>query len=270
MSSSEGYLIKKILLLLVIFGISSLFYYIKKDSSLDSIPSFSQRNTPIDWASSVKIGIIGDSWVAEKKIDKAIHETMQSFGINSEVISSGHGGAKSRQILRDLLLDDSKPYSSHKLLMDDDLDYFIIIGGVNDTAGHIGSKFYSHHILQIIKIAQLRGFYPIVVEVPEYGIEYDSGNILSVSKHMIYRLLFDGMNTDVIFDYREELKKSIPTSIMDQMTLIPFDPFIKDYHENKNLYANPSHLNKEGWQKLGSYIAKEIVKIHNNRINSDK
>ena len=262
---------KKPLLGILIIGllsIGSVFFYIERNRSFDALPKLSQRSTPKNWASSVKIGIIGDSWVAGEKMDQAIRNAMLTFGIPSQVISSGHPGANSRQVFRDLLVEGSEPYSSHNLLMDENLDYLVVVTGVNDTAGHKGKYFYAHHILQIIKVAQLRGVYPVVVEVPEYGIiDATENSFILAAKHTIYRLLFDGTKKDVISDYREALRSFVPSSIKNEMTLVSFAPFIQNYSEKKNLYANPSHLNKEGWQQLGAYLAQEIAKTHNKRVN---
>jgi len=252
----------------LIFGLVS--FYIFRDRSFDVLPYLSQRSTPNNWASSVKIGIIGDSWVAGNVMNQAIQRVMLINGIPVEIVSSRHPGANSRQILRDLLSEDSQPYSSHKLLMDEDIDYLIVVAGVNDTGSHVGSDFYAHHVLRIIRLAQLRGIYPIVVEVPEYGIAYlPYTKFLSFAKHTIYRSLFDGWKHDVISDYRKALRRLIPPSMKDSMTLVSFDPFIPDYSSQKHLYANPSHLNKKGFQQLGSFLAHNIVKTHNKRIQRD-
>jgi lysophospholipase L1-like esterase len=259
-------LLKNIFLGGMIFGVFSfglVFLYIKNERSLDELPIVHQRSTPNNWASSVKIGIIGDSWVAGRKLDQAIHGAMLTFRIPSEVVSSGHPGAKSRQIFRNLLSEEPEPYSSHKLLMDDNLDYLIVVAGVNDTLGHIGKEFYAHHMLQIIRTIRMRGIYPIVVEVPEYGIvDVSEKSFLSFTKHTIYRFLFDKMKRNVISDYRKALRSVIPSSIKDEIILVSFDPFIQDYYRKKYLYANPSHLNKEGWQQLGAYLAQKIAEKH--------
>jgi hypothetical protein len=257
---------------IVIIGIICLalvFFYIARDRSLDDLPDFTQRSTRNNWTSSVKIGIIGDSWASGEKMDQAIKEALSTFGISSEVVSSGHPGAKSRQIYRNLFSEQTQPFSSRKVFMDENLDYLLVLAGVNDTAVHMGREFYAYHVLNIIRAAQRRGIFPVVLEVPEYGIEeVSAAGFFSRAKSVIYRMIFDGMAHNVISDYRAALRSKISHSIRDNMTLVSFDSFVDDYSKNKHLFANPAHLNKDGWRQLGIYIAKEIAETQNERKKS--
>ena len=249
----------------ILFG--SLIIYIVRDRSFDAPANLPQHSTPDDWDTSIKIGIIGDSWVHGQTLDQAILDSLSTLEISVEIVSSGHPGAKSRQIYRNLLLDKTERYSSRKLIMDESLDYLVVIAGVNDTTVHMGKNYYAHHMLSIIRTVQLRGIHPIIVEIPEYGIEdLPYFGFLRFIKHLIYRTIFDGMKYDIISDYREALRSQIPASMKDNVTLVSFDPFIHDYTEQKQLYANPMHLNREGLQQFGNYLAGEILKTHNNRI----
>lgn len=215
--------------------------------------------------------MIGDSWVAGKKLDHAIEESMIASGIPAEVVSSGHPGAKSRQIYRDLLNSkQSDPYSSSKILMDKDVDFLVVVAGVNDTAGHVGKEFYAHHMVLIIQAALDRGMFPVVVEVPEYGIEKTPAvGLLSLAKRAIYLRLFDNGKVDVISDYRKVFRDSMPPAIREKVTLVEFSSIVHDYNNKKTLYANPSHLNRDGYDKLGKLIAKRIQESYNNAMHSD-
>jgi hypothetical protein len=224
------------------------------------------RQTPSNWFTHVKVGIIGDSWVAGKKLDELLKNRLMEMGLNAEVVSSGHPGAKSRQIYRDLFADEGKLYSTKSLLLDDDLDYLVIIGGVNDTIGHIGPDNYAHHMLGIIKAAQERSVQPLVVEVPEYGIECTSApSIITYCKRILFRYLFDGGKLNVIDDYRKELLLQI-TKLAYPVTVIHFNNVVRDYASSTNLYLNPSHLNQEGNSALASLIAGEVIELHNKTI----
>jgi hypothetical protein len=245
--------------------------YIERDRSFDAPPNIAQRNTPEDWAAHVKIGLIGDSWIAGGKLDQAIRDAMLNAGVPAEVVSSGHPGAKSRQIYRDIHSDESKPFSSKKLFMDEDLDYLVVVAGVNDTAGHIGRDFYAYHMLCIIKAAQTLGIHPVILEVPEYGIEHTPAEgVMSFMKRLIYRAFFDGMQDNVISAYRESLQNQLTPKMLEDMTIVPFSPLVQNYSQSIDLYANPSHLNKKGCQKLGFLIAKNIVESHNKRLERTK
>ena len=256
-----------ILLVLIIIAGTGTAMFIKVDRSLEDLPRLDLRKTPNDWASHIKIGVIGDSWVAGNKLDSFIIEGLKTAGIEAEVISSGHPGARSRQIYRDLLADEAKPYSARKVLMDPDVDYLVLIAGVNDTAGHIGKNVYAHHVFCIVRAAQQQGIHPLVLEVPEYGIRNVSKGLASSVKHLLYKTLFDGMKDDVIGNYRQALRLQLSNEANESVTRISFDPVAKKYSDKKDLYANSSHLNAEGCHKLGILIATSIAETHNHRLH---
>lgn len=146
-------LLKKALLVVAATGLIGFILcavYIHKNTSLDSLAEIPARATSNGPPGQLKIGVIGDSWVAGQKLDSAIEQTVTDSGFETVVLSSGHPGAKSRQIYRNLFLESGDINSSNALFMDDDLDYLVVVAGVNDSAGHIGKKFYSHHMLLIV------------------------------------------------------------------------------------------------------------------------
>lgn len=270
----EYKLLKKFLLIVAGTGLIGLLLctgYIQNDTSLDSFQEVPAQTTSSEWPEQIRIGVIGDSWVAGQKLDRAIEQTMAASGLETVVLSSGHPGAKSRQIYRDLFLERNVEHSSNSLLMDKDLDFLVVVAGVNDSAGHIGKTFYAHHMFLIIQTALARGMKPVVVEVPEYGIEdVPSEGFLSWGKRTIYLWLFDNGNVDVIKEYRKALRGKIQaSSITDKVLLVDFSPITDDYNTSKALYANPSHLNHDGWSKLGSLIAQSIEEWHNHAMHSD-
>ncbi len=241
-------------------GLSAV--YIQRDVSFDKAYHVETRTRPYNWAEHIKIGVIGDSWVASQKLDHSIAESMMVSGIPAEVVSSGHPGAKSRQIYRNLLNNNqSSPYSSNHLLTDEDMDFLVIVAGVNDNAGHIGKEFYAHHMLLIIQAALDRGMTPVVVEVPEYGIdETPAVGLLSWGKRAIYLRLFDNGKVDVISDYRRSLRDRIPSAIKEKAIFVEFTSIAYNYDSSKSLYANPSHLNKDGYEMLGRLITDTLLR----------
>jgi lysophospholipase L1-like esterase len=254
------------LLVLIVFAVcigTAIGVFIKVDRSFDQLPHITHRAIPLNWATNIKIGVIGDSWVSGKKLDGSIAEGLRNAGIEAEVVSSGQPGANSRRIYRNMFLSESKPYCSSYIVMDEDVDYLVVIAGVNDTIGHIGKEFYAHHIFCIVRAAQERGIHSVVLEVPEYGIEYAAEGFTSSGKHLIYKVLFDGMKDDVISDYREALQYELRNEIHDNVTMVHFWSYV----EKRELYANPTHLNAEGSQELGTLIAENIGRRHNHQLH---
>ncbi len=267
-------LLKKALLVVAAAGLIGLILcalYIHNDTSLDSFKEVPARTTSSELPEQLKIGVIGDSWVAGQKLDRAVEQTVATSGFETVVLSSGHPGAKSRQIYRSLFLERGDEKSSNALFMDDDLDYLVVVAGVNDSVGHIGKTFYAHHMFLIVQTALARGIKPVIVEVPEYGIEdTPSVGFLSWGKRSIYLWLFDNGNVDVIREYRKALREKLQESgIADKVLLVEFSPITDDYNTSKELYANPSHLNHDGYSKLGKLIAHSIEEWHNNAMQSD-
>lgn len=238
--------------------------YILKDRSLDAFPNAEKRHEwPVGSSSNVNIGIVGDSWVSGEKLDKTLKDSLSSLGGMIEVVSSGHDGAKSRQIYRNLL---SISRTSHGILMSKNLDYLVVVAGVNDTVGHIGREFYAHHMLAIIMLIQSKGVHPVIVEIPEYGVEdVPSNGFFSFAKRLIYHAVFDHMRHNVIKDYRQTLRDIIPIFVKKKMTLVSLDASILSYQDKKNLYSDTYHLNEKGLEQLGLLIAKSIEKTHNAR-----
>lgn len=248
------------LVILVVTSVILITSYIYKDRKMvtleDSLTVSIRSNQANQTISNSKIGLIGDSWVANKDLEKAIENALASLGNDIDIISFGHPGARSKDVLNNLMSNTSSQYSSSPLLVDNEIKYIIILAGVNDTAGHIGSDYYTHHMIEIVRLINSYNKTPIILEIPEYGIE-EPQSFKATLKQNLYKILFDGNKTDVIEDYRELLKNELK-SLKLVYTLIPFEPTIKEYRDQKSLYSNPFHLNEEGNKVLGTYLGNYI------------
>lgn len=212
----------------------------------------------------LKVGIIGDSWVAGKKLDQPVKESLLKSSIVAVIISSGQPNAKSRQVYRNLFLPRWKRYSSNAILMDDEMDFLVVVvAGVNDTAGHIGMDFYAHHMVAIAQAALDRSIIPIIVEIPEYGIEdTPADSAVSWAKRLLFRIIFDRGKVNVIEDYRRQLRSAVAACPDGhKITVLEFSLVASDYTSQKELFANPAHLNKIGSNLLGELIARKIREI---------
>ena len=79
-----------ITMLILIFS----WYLIDKFSYSKELSYYELNNIAQD--SVLSIAIIGDSWVAGKKLDSLLHVDLLEFGVKNNIISSGHPGAKSK------------------------------------------------------------------------------------------------------------------------------------------------------------------------------
>ncbi len=89
---------------------------------------------------------------------------------------------------------------------------------------------------------------------------------MSYAKRLIFHTFFDGGERDVNLGYREALKDSLTPAMLEDMSIVSFSSLIKHYSEHMEIYANPVHLNREGYQKLGHMIAGSIMSAHKNRL----
>jgi hypothetical protein len=234
-------------------------YLIDRFSYSKKLPYYS---VTVDKDSTLTIGIIGDSWVAGKKLDSLLHNGLLEKGIKNKILSSGHPGAKSKLIYQNLFEEKENNHSS-KFIIENSPDYCIVIAGVNDAASQIGGHFYSYHMDLIIETLLHYKIKPIIVSCPEFGIKetIDNMNILSKNRNVISAYFNNNGEIDNIKTYRKILEEELDSkNLKDSIILIDFDKVCSDYNKCSDLYANPSHLNKQGNEKLIKVIVNELIK----------
>lgn len=244
--------IKKIIIpLLTMFfiGMITVALYVYNDRQfINYTPHHSDPPTLMDITA---IGLVGDSWVAGEKLDSAIEDSLASKGIALDIISYGYPGYRSSQILQELSNGDAL-----ELLNNQNIRSIIVIAGVNDSAGRLGQDYYAHHMTEIVKLINSYNKTPIIVELPEYGIEEPKPFKSSV-KHNLYKVLFDAGNTNVIQKYRDTLDEKLKSTSLTYK-IIPTNKLLFNYHKQINLYGDPYHLNESGRKLLSQHIAAHI------------
>lgn len=256
---------KKILITTVLLiGIFCTAYFWNKYSYADQEKYFTSPAKP---EAGLQIGIIGDSWVVRQNLDSLMEVKLQEQGIHAEVYSSGNPGAKTKRIYENLFKDKNEEFSS-KEIIEKKPDYCIIIAGVNDAATHVGPGFYTHHMVMIINTLLHYGIRPVVIPLPEFGLEEDSErkNILSSLSNKGGELVLNNGKRFEIRDYRKALLKALKHEGLDKkITLLNFDEVSPDFNKDRNLYADPLHLNGKGYQKFSDFLAQSIINLHNRR-----
>ena len=242
------------------------FYYIKRSSFSKELPFFS---LPDDHDTTLTIGIIGDSWVEDKGFDTIIHKKLLNENINSKIISSYQGSAKSKSIYQNLYEDRSEPYSS-KSIIESRPDYCIVVGGVNDASGQIGARFYSYHMSQITKTLLHYRMKPVIVSLPEFGIE-EIPEDMNLFEGILWRLrnkisafLNNKGEIDNIKTYRKALVRELESeNLKDGIIIIDFDDVCKDYQKCPDLYSDRGHLSECGKEKLCQIITDKLTEAIN-------
>lgn len=211
------------------------------------------------------IAVIGDSWASKRKLDTIIVNRLSEAGISCQVFSSGHPGAVSKRIYENLFAEKDDVHSS-RFILNSNPDYCVVVAGVNDSFGQFGEDFYSEHLSLIIKTLKARNIKPIVVELPEYGIEegYHELGFLRRTRNMALAQIMNDGQINNIERYRDAfLKKVKPDE--NQVILIDFDGICKDYERGSPLFKSDHfHLSLAGQQILGGAIAKQVIQDQRN------
>ena len=130
-------------------------------------------------------------------------------------------------------------------------------------ARHIGKKYYADHMILIINTLLHYKIKPIVVEVPNFGVEdvQKYKNVFSRCTNAISQAIDgDEVNDDNVYAYREvlftELKKN---DLFDKIILFYSNKINKDYKNNKNLFSDPLHLNEQGYEVFVKELSEDII-----------
>ena len=235
------------------------YYHINKyaySKELRHTPQYHEQD------SILTIAIIGDSWVNGNVMDSLLYKTLLDKNVKSKTISSGEGGATSKQVYQNLFKDSLDVVSS-KFILNAKPDYCIVLVGVNDSALQYGGHFYSYHLRLIIKTLLEQNIKPVILSLPEFGIRETTKNLRFVSKirNKISSIINNDKATDEIKDYRETfLNEFKQEGLSHKIIYVNFDKVTKDYYSNPELYSNSSHLSQIGNQKLVSVLADAIMK----------
>ena len=190
------------------------------------------------------IGLIGDSWVADGQLNEPIEQLLSKKGIKSKTMSSGKHGAMSKRIYQNIFAPAHKSKSS-KFIIENKPDYVIVVAGVNDAVGQVGADFYAYHVDLIISTLIHYGVRPVLVELPEFGIEEATARLGSIRslRNKISAYLTNEGKVDNIEIYRNALVKKLQsTQNLNKIIYLPFDIICRDYNDCPKLYKDPMHL----------------------------
>lgn len=246
-----------LIILLVFLGVK---YFYDKYSHDDQKEYFSISPSK---KGNLKMGIIGDSWVVRQRLDSLLNQKLLDRGISAEVFASGSPGAKTKLIYENLFKEENEDLSSKKII-ERQPNYCIVIAGVNDAAMNVGPNFYSHHMMLIIKMLLHYDIKPVVVSLPEFGIEenFQKKNIISKLSNKTADMFLNEGEEFVINDYKAALLKDLHDNKLDKkIILLNFDAVCSDYNNNKNLYSDPLHLSKQGYQKFSEFLAENLKNV---------
>ena len=115
----------------------------------------------------------------------------------------------------------------------------------------------------IIKTLSHYIFKPVIVALPEFGIIETTNEMNGIIKkrNEIFLTFNNGGEVDNIKTYRTDLNNLLKTQkLNEEIIFIDFDKVCSNYENCKELFANPSHLNKQGIKLLSETIVNELKK----------
>lgn len=213
-----------------------------------------------DHNTTLTIGIIGDSWVSDCKLDSLIHKELLNKGLKNRILSSGHPGARTKIIYQNLFKEKEKEHSS-KFIIENKPDYCIVVSGVNDAISQVGADFYCHHELLIINTLLHYKIKPVLVELPEFGITEATNELGFIQKErdILSAKFTNSGELDNIKTYRKALIKKLEIdNLKDSIIMVSFDKVCDDYNKYLELYSGASHLSKKGNERLCQIISDKL------------
>lgn len=251
---------KIFLLFLTIFLFSVTTYAVLKSFQFKLAPELTLSIPFLGKDSNtISIALIGDSWVADHRLDTIIKKTIVLGNKEIKVNSSGQYGAHSKDVYLNIFKASNESNSLQQIILSKP-DYCFISAGNNDL--NMGTRFYVHHMMLIIKFLCKVGIKPIVMLLPNYETNIPQiGTIEKVSRY--FRNFFSNSeySTDASV-YNLNLINEISKNQLNSKVIL----VNKNYDDSMKVYVNYSkqqfktfHLNNIGNHLLAKEIAKEIT-----------
>lgn len=167
---------------------------------------------------TLKVAIIGDSWAElhapyDSDLQRILSESTHQ---KVKVISSGHGGAKSKKVYEEMFADyDINPNKvngvlSSKWIIKEKPNYCVVFAGINDAITKVGKTFYAANMMNIIDFLIYNKISPIIVEIPSIDVEgtYKKHSFKTKILRSISMFLTK-TKMNCLDDYRVEFRKTL-------------------------------------------------------------
>ena len=222
--------------------------------------------------SILRVAYIGDSWADRHQ--HLSHNCRIANMLNTcltkpaKVSSFGVSGLKSKEIYQALYKLDS-----FKNFLEEGYDYCFISAGINDCNEKMSLTYYKESMNCIIRFFLANHIHPIILEIPDYNIhnEYERQKAnIKIIRNISF--LINKTPLDCKQQYRDALDELIQAhGYKDKVSIIRYKTWNNNYKNDlKELYTNDQlHLNENGYSKLDSVIAKEIIRLNTYHKNNN-
>lgn len=215
---------------------------------------------------TLRIAFIGDSWafyhrkhtcLIAKYIENDLH-------IPVSVHSYGICGNTSKEIYQDMY--DNNDFKS--FLQKHPYKYCFVSAGINDTYRKLGTTYFKKSVEGIIQLLIDNHIRPIIMEIPDYNINL-AYERQTLSRKVLRRfsMIINNCPLDCKQQFRDALDELIKEKgYNDTVSIIHYKSWNANGNKDlKDLYVNDGmHLNKIGYTKLDSAIAKAIIQLNDN------
>ena len=142
-------------------------------------------------------------------------------------------------------------------------DYCFISAGINDTYKKMGITYYKQNMDFIIQFMLANNIHPIILNIPDYDIQKSFERQKFTRKILRQISMFiNNQPIDCKQIFRDALEELIlEKGYQDKVSIIRYQTWNNNYYDvlNKLYQDDRLHLNKQGYIKLDSIIAKEIL-----------
>ena len=213
---------------------------------------------------TLRIAYIGDSWAAMHKEHECIIARMIEDSIHRPVKVSSFGihGKTSKEIYENLFDNQNMRH-----FMMQGYDFCFVSAGINDTYKKMSATYYGKSMNYIIRFMFTNHIHPIILDIPDYDIVKSYDRQQSVRKPLRkISMVITGSQMDCKQRFRNTLAELV-TGLKNNnhISILNYQEWNNDYYNDiKNYYLDDGmHLNKLGYAKLDSCIAKHIIQHTN-------
>jgi hypothetical protein len=213
---------------------------------------------------TLRIAVIGDSWAvihSEMMMDTLLASRLnQLTGHPVAVKSKGKGGERSKGIYN--LMFENEGLGT-KAIITSGLDYCVVIAGINDAAGNLGTREYCHHMRLILKLLLSNGIHPVLIEIPDVDIWniYGKKPVKFIMADYI-RSIMTGSTMYNCAEYRDALHSMLVSeNLLDSIVFVPISGWNGNMtkQDGEIFMDDLIHLNRKGYERFDSCIAVAIA-----------
>lgn len=212
---------------------------------------------------TLRIAYIGDSWAYMHKdhrcrISQLLEDTLHR---PVRVHTYGICGLTSKEIYENMFGNSDLKHFLQKR----GYAYCFVSAGINDTYKKMSTSYYQHSMDDIIQFLLFNNIRPIILEIPDYDIS-KSFERQKYSRKILRRLSMLVNNTplDCKQIFRDAFDELIRVKgYQEKVSIIRYKSWNNDYLDDlTQLYLDDGlHLNENGYTKLDSVIAQEIISM---------